>query len=403
MMNADFPSNEYVQRCEKIQRLMEKANIDVLLINCEENLAYFSGFRKTHLSKRRPYFLILPREAPATLIVPLTMKGNAEEMSWLFPDGIKFWGGGPSHPDLPNDAIDVVTHLINDLGFTKKRIGLELGRSMRLDLTPGDLETIYQELPQAQFIDATDLIWKLRMIKSPRETDHLRKVCDITCKALEQGFRSVKEGMTEREFARIVYRAMLDEGGEDDPLRMFQHVRSGPERYRVLDPRPSNKKMKKGDLVVVDLGAFYRGYYADMMRMLCIGEPSDKQKEMFEVAFQAQNAGVNTLKPGAKINDIYSKAMIVIEEAGYLQNTMGESVGHGLGMDVHEPPTIHLSQDEETLLPGMVVTMEPSIYDIPIIKGVPGGVGAFMVEDNILITETGHENLTPMKKDLWIV
>jgi len=403
MFNADFTSDEYVRRCEKAQRLMKDADIDVLLINGMENLAYFSGFRKPGIAKSTPYCMIVSRETSATLVAPLTSRGNIEEMSWLFPDGIRFWGGGPSHVGLPKNFFDAINHLIRDIGLTKERIGLESGRLMRLGMTLTDLETLKRELPQAQFVDAADLIWELRMVKSPREIDYLRKACEITCKALETGIQSAKEGMTEREFARIVYKVMIEEGGEDDPLTAFQHVRSGPERYRVLNSRPSNKKMKKGDLVAVDLGAFYRGYYADMIRMFCIGAPSDKQKELFEVAFQAQEAGVQALRPGVKANEIYSSAMSVIEEAGYMQNTFGEDVGHGLGMDIHEPPIFHFSQAVETLRPGMVVTVEPSLYDTPVIKGIPGGIGVFFVEDDILITETGHEILTPMEKDLWIV
>jgi len=407
---ADFPSEEYKNRCEKARRLMDEYNIDALLLTEEENVTYLSGFRKMlpNFSKARGYmlhFILLPRDGAPVLLLPLPMRGNAELSSWI-EDKRFFVAGITGLP--PIDPLKLTIGTIEELGLVDRVIGLELGDLTRIDSSQKDFEAIRNGLPHAKFVDSSELIWKMRSIKSPLEIQYMRKVCGITCKAFQAGFESIEEGMTEKELARIIYKAMLDEGSEDTPLMAALLIRSGPNRYRLSDTRPSDTKMKKGHIIVVDGGTHYKGYFSDMTRLACIGEPTKKQKEMFECALKAEEAGVQAIRSGATAGDVFTAADNVITELGFNKNFIYRFCGHGIGLRVHEPPSI--AQGSETVLqPGMVLCVEPVLYDkvslTYMLNGImgKGAEGVFYLEDEVVVTERGHENLTPMEKTLWIV
>jgi len=161
--------------------------------------------------------------------------------------------------------------------------------------------------------------------------------------------------------------------------------------------RDRNKKLEPGDLVVVDAGATYRDYWCDMMRMASIGEPDPEAQRFFDVDLQAQRAGMAKIKPGAAAGDICKACLEVIQEAGLGEHAPSlERVGHGLGMEVHEPPSLALGSEVE-IQPGMILTVEPIFSDLPNYQ-----LGNFAMEQIMLVTETGAELLTPFTDKLWV-
>jgi len=396
---VDFPRFEYESRWKKAYALMDEQGIDALWIGREENLAYF-GYRNPF-----PYmyftFLVLPKDELPIIVAPVEMRGNVEAISWV--EDTRFFA--PSSMGF-TDATETSKKLFKELGLSEKAVGLETSpRVTRQDVW----DALKNSLKTTKIAD--DLIWKLRMIKSPLELRYIRKSCNITCKAFEKGLEAVHEGMTERELARIVYRTMIDEGCEDSPLRAWLNLRAGEFRYRMFDARPSDYKFRKGDIVILDGAAAFRGYFCDIMRLICIGQPNPHQKEMYEVCREAQEIGVEALQAGTPVQDVYDAVMNYLKKRGKAKNQFpNEPIGHGngLGLEIHEPPMIAPGSDL-IIEPGMVFSVEPVLYDDPVMKGIvegytPGGQGVFFVEDTILVTEKGNENLTPYpSKDLYVV
>ncbi|UCH37873.1 MAG: aminopeptidase P family protein, partial [Candidatus Bathyarchaeota archaeon] len=291
------------------------------------------------------------------------------------------------------DPNDVVVETITSLVPEKGNVGLELDdpwAPMRVDISLADYEIIRNQLSNLTIVDCARLLWDLRMIKSPREIQCLTEACEITYHAFQVAFESMYEGMTERELLQIAYLDMIKRGGFDDPLFAFLHIRSGPERHRISDPRPTDKKIKKGDLVGFDGGAAIKGYFADMIRLGCIS-PSKKQMEMFNVAAQACDKGVEMLVPGTPIKDVVSEALNVIKKAGYEKHIPFTVVGHGIGLDIHEPPVLDYPHGDAVIEEGMVLAIEP-FFKL--------GEGSYAQEDNLVITKSGPKNLTHLKKTL---
>ena len=162
------------------------------------------------------------------------------------------------------------------------------------------LDELRSKFPRTKYSDAAALIWSCRKIKSKLEIDYMTKSCEITCASFGMAFSKTKEGMTEKEVAREVYKGMLDGGGEDMPLKMFLNIRAGPERYSMCDTRPTERRLRRGDILLLDGGLRYRGYFSDLTRLLCVGSPTPRQRELFEAAREAEELGIRELKPGAK-------------------------------------------------------------------------------------------------------
>jgi Xaa-Pro aminopeptidase len=403
---ADFPKNEFETRWKKAQNLMNQSGIDALYLSHWGNIAYFSGFRQTYYHDVC-YIFVLPREGHPVLVSPISMRGNLENMTWM--GDIKYFG-----KDVGGSAEETLTRLFKSLSFPNKTIGVEnegvaLGGGM-MNYAPRILETATKPVPGLKFVDCSDLVWKLRKIKSSLEMGYIKKSVDICTKAFRAGLESLKEGMTEREYARVVYKAMLDEGSTDSPLFETLNCRAGSDRYTHFDTRPTDRKIGRGEIVMLDGGTTYRGYWSDLTRQACIGEPSKKQRTLYDAAQKATEAAVDAIKPGVTINEVCSSSLDTVRNSGLGKYLISEGVGHALGLSIHEPPWIRAGINEK-LEPGMVLALEPTLYDTPVAEYLRykpnatglGGEGIFAVEDNVLVTQSGHEVLNSIPRDLWIV
>jgi len=409
---ADFPKSEYEGRIKRAQKAMHERRIDGLLITSEENVYYFSGYRTTagFIKDYAPCVIILPAQGSPRSILSIAMRGNAEAMSSVSDVCYLGWEGLERLTDLrfSTGFVETIIKEIEPEGLGSQTIGVELNQSMRMGVSAKDFESIKSALSKATFVDAGPLIWELRMVKSSLEVQHLKRACDMACKGFQIGFKSLREGMSEREFARAVYIGMLDAGCEDNPVKMTLNTRAGLDRYAWCEARPSERIIKKGDIVILDNGGMlYRGYWADIARFACVGEPSKNQKELCDIAREAQEVGIDNLRPGVPVSQVYAKVMDFIKKSGYERYQMYEDAGHGIGLDIHEPPHFNYRSDV-ILRPGMVVTMEPTIYDIPVIKGILEGSinpaeGLFFLEDEVLITDSKPEILSPLDRSMHIV
>ena len=391
---APFPTDEFLARYRKAQQLMDERGIDALVLTSEENGVYFSGFETIEWSAERPIGIIIPRDPRLAPILsfPGLLGDIAVATSWI--EELCPWGPWGALTNAPANAVEAIKQSIHKLGLQKGTLGVELGHAQKMLMSHAHYSELVASLPNAKFVDAADLLWDLRMIKSPREIEVIRKVCAATTKAFEVGFAAMHEGMTEKELAGIMFAQMAAETQE---LPAFMMIRSGPSKYGMVNVKPFHKPLNKGDLVIVDAGARYKTYCSDFMRMASIGEPSADQRRMFDAELEAQKAGVAAVMPGATTGDIFDACYQVLAKHGLAEHFTTNGVGHSVGLFFHEPPRINKG-GTIPLQPNMVLTVEPIWYDRPNHQ-----IGNFALEDMVLVTESGCEILSLYPKDLHIV
>ena len=389
---AAFPRAEYEERHRKLQREMRDRSLDAVLVTGKENVVYFSGLETVGWdSKHRPVGLIVPADGQPVLVIPESLAFVAEATSWV--SDVRLWGGF-KRTGIPRDPVVAIAEAIKDLGCDSGRLGLELGYGTRIAMSQADYLQLEGLLEGAELVDNSQAVWALRMIKSPAEIEVMREVCLHTCEAFRVGFEAMRGGMTERELAGIILAEMAS---RTNFRPGFIGIRSGTLKYGMMNVPPFDKPLAPGDLVVVDGGAIVKDYWSDMMRMASIGEPSAEQRRFFDVDLAAQRAGMAAIKPGAPVGAPCRAALDVINDSGLGEHVPSlERVGHGLGMEVHEPPSLALGATAP-IEPGMILTVEPIFSDLPNYS-----IGNFAMEQILLVTETGTELLTPFTDELWI-
>lgn len=392
---AYFPTEEYTARVENARRMMDERGIDALLLTAKENVIYFSGIRTIGWnSKHRPMGILLPRsnDKPLITVLPESLYDVSYYSSWI--DELRPWGGW-RRKDAAPDPISAFVDACREIGVENGTIGMELGYGQRVAMSQEDLQDLLDRLSSSSIVDAGPLLWDLRMIKSPMEIEALRKASEATTTAFERGFGAIRPGMTERELAGIM---MSELALQTEELPGFLMIRSGEMKYGMVNVEPFEKPLNPGDLIVVDAGAKYKHYWSDFMRMACIGEPSSEQRRFFEAELASQQAGVEKIQPGNRLHEIFDACFKVLMDEGMGEHVPGlERVGHGLGLDVHEPPSIAKGSDV-VIQPNMVLTVEPIFWDRPDHR-----IGNFALEDVVLVTEDGHEILSAFPKDLYLV
>jgi len=233
----------------------------------------------------------------------------------------------------------------------------------------------------------SNAIATLRASKDSDEIACIRKAQEIAERALEELLGFIKVGVTEREIALELNRLMFAFGAED--LSFDTIVLSGS-NTSMPHGVPSDKKVESGDFVLMDFGAVYNGYHSDMTRTVCVGEPTDEMRRVYDTVLEAQLAGLEAAKAGITGSDLDKVSRDIIEKAGY-GACFGHSLGHGVGMEIHEKPNASPNY-KLPLNEGAVVTVEPGIY-------IAGKFGV-RIEDFVILTENGCENLTKSAKNL---
>ena len=269
-------------------------------------------------------------------------------------------------------------------------------------MTINQLEAVKEQIRPAELVNGTPLIQAVRMVKSPRDVACLRRACEISQAGVRAGWQALRPGMTEKELARVMGSTMYAEGAELGTQPSFLAMFGGPERYMHVNALASDNVLREGDLVMIDGGAVFQGYSTDFIRQACIGQPTAPQRRFFDVCLEANDAAIAAIRPGVEGADVYAAGVEVFEREGLMDYNLLNIVGHGTGMEVHELPWLGeggvVYTSSTVLEPGMVVCIEPVI----------GGMddwrtGTFIVEDKVLVTETGSEILTDaLDKNLWV-
>lgn len=258
------------------------------------------------------------------------------------------------------------------------------------DITVSNLNLYKKELSDININDTdmlSNAISELRAIKEKNEIECIKKAQLIAEKAYDNILGIIREGMTEREIALELDRQMLLNGAES--LSFDTIVLSGV-NTSMPHGVPSDKRICKSEFILMDFGAVYNGYHSDMTRTICLGEPTPKMKKVYETVLNAQLACLEKARAGITGCELDRIARSIIEDAGYGEK-FGHSLGHGVGMEIHEAPNVSPSC-QRILKSGNVVTIEPGIY-------LEGEFGV-RIEDFVILTEKGNVNLTKCAKNI---
>src|SRR5436190_13960473 len=281
--------------------------------------------------------------------------------------------------------------LVLDVLATIKRLGLKRIGYEPARMTCDAFESLKSRLPMRASLEPVNgWVEELRMVKSPDEIARIRRSVATNSEAFEQAVGRVKPGMKESELAAELEYRMRRLGAEKP---CFDTIVAGGARSALPHAQPTAARLQNGQLVVVDMGALQDGYCSDMTRMLFLGTPGAKVKRTYAAVLEAQLAAIDAVRAGALTRNVDRAARQVLKGHG-LDRAFVHSTGHGLGLEIHEPPRVG-RKDKTRLQAGMAITIEPGVY--------LERFGGIRIEDTVLVTDTGCEILTPTPKDLRVL
>ncbi len=373
---APFPEEEYLARYQRAQALMQRDRIDALLVSEKNNYWYFSGLISYQLDHiQRPQILILPKTGKPLLLVYGNDKAKAKALPWV--------GEVRAYTDVPFPE-EMIAGCIKEMGLGEGKIGFELGDDQRLGFPVNYLTRLTEALPKAEIKDGTMALTEMRMLKSPREIDFMRRACDISVKAYDRCLPQLKTGMTRREVADRLYISMIEEGA---------HPRHPGFLMLNASTRYDERRYNKGDRMIADFGACYEGYYGDVTRMAIFGAPTEEHKKDHETACDVIDLCFESMRPGTPLAEVSRVANRELVKRGYEAVESPKRIGHGIGMSRAEPPSLN-EVETELYRPGMVLALEPKVRSAK---------SAVHLEEDILITDKGQQFLTTGCRTLDVI
>ncbi|MHA1721554.1 MAG: M24 family metallopeptidase [Candidatus Baldrarchaeia archaeon] len=367
-------------RFEKMQRIMAREEINAIILMKPTNVFYTTGFLS--ISPSLPTATIISNNGETTLIVPKLEESRAREKAWT--DDIRTYHPYPLSlkQETRKNFFENIKEVLKEKRLGNSMIGLELGY-----LPVKFFEAFRNYVPDAGFKDITNDIMMARMIKDYNEIDRIKKSLEISEKGLRTAIEIIEPGISEIEIAAEIENAMRKAGAQKTGFETI--VASGP---KSAQPRATagTRKINENDFVIINTSAVFGEYYSDITRTLFLGTPNNEHKKMFETIKAALKDATERISPGTRVGDIDKAARKTIHDAGF-ENYFVHASGHGIGLELHEPPRITLDC-EDILKPGMVLCIEPGIY-----KPRKGGV---RIENMVLVTEEGYQILNELPEDI---
>ncbi len=254
-------------------------------------------------------------------------------------------------------------------------------------LTVAEFKDFNEEFSGFKMVPVSENIEHIRLIKTQDEINKIAEAQNIAQKSLKKVIPFIKQGITERELAAELMFECFRNGAED---MSFQTIVAFGENSANPHHAVSSRRFEKNDVVLIDFGVKYQGYCSDMTRTFCLNEPRDEIKKMHSLVLEAQSYALRNIKAGITAHEADSLAREYLKANGYGKE-FSHTLGHGVGLEIHEQPRIG-ENSSELLLPGMVITIEPGVYS--------DGIGGVRIEDMVVIKENGVENLTNFDKEL---
>jgi Xaa-Pro dipeptidase len=347
---------------------MERHDLEAAYVTRPVSIAYLTGVRA---DPHERLMALAVRRDGATLIVPALEHENATRSSEHV--GIVAWRDGEDAYALVRDAIGGSPRL----GVEKEHLTVEAAEAIKAKAAVGEL------------IDIAPEIRRLRRIKGADELEKIARACAITDAVTEEVMLRMRAGQSELAVALEIGAAIA---AHDASAAFEMSVQFGI-NSAVPHHRPSARVLKAGDLVLLDFGAAVDGYLADITRMAVVGEPAARQAEIHQVVLEGHDAAIRAVRAGVTTGEVDAAARDVIAAAG-LGDRFFHRVGHGIGLEIHEDPSLDPGSDT-VLEPGMVFTIEPGVY-IPSWGGV-------RIEDDVVVETAGCRVLTKADRHLRVV
>lgn len=351
-------------KLQKLRKALQEQNIDGILITNGYNRRYMTGFTGT-----AGVAIVSQNDAVFITDFRYTEQAAAQVQDFRI---------------VQHEAtiLEEIATQVNNMGI--KLLGFEK------DTVSFGTYELYKNMIQADLVPISGLIEKIRLIKTQQEINIIKVACEIADHAFTHILDFIKPGKTELEVSNELEFFMRKQGATQSSFDII--VASGL-RSALPHGVATNKVIEKGDFVTLDFGALYNGYISDITRTVAVGEPSEKLVDMYNAVLASQLLALEKVGPGLTGVQADAIARDYLKEKGYGE-AFGHSLGHGIGLEVHEGPGLSM-RSNTVLEPGMAVTIEPGVY-LP-------GIGGVRIEDDILITETGNELLTHSSKELIIL
>jgi Xaa-Pro aminopeptidase len=400
-MKPPFDKAELAARGDRARALMERDGIDALLVTGDfsagMNYYYLSGHlpRDYQLNFSRPHAMLLPREGDPFLFVYGVNADNARDTSWV--DDIVGYGPPFSGASLAQAIVE--------RGLDRGRIGAEFGVDQRLAMPIMELDALRAGLPGAELVDASQVLWDLRAIKSAAEIAYIAEADRINGAGLALAFSRLHAGDSEVDVARTVGAALVESGAYRPPYAQVLLVSEAKSRAlghgsRMLGP-VEDYGLEEGQLLFVDSGVVVNGYWGEFNRMAVVGEPSAERRRHHDAIREVVQRSVDeALLPGVSFRRVIELMASYYRELGYTEEHFGNYIAppfmhlcHGIGLAGSEPPFVRYDS-EAVLEPGMVLSCEAYLRN----DGMTYGS-----EEDIVITETGCEVLSDRDPGLYVI
>ncbi|MDG2428312.1 MAG: Xaa-Pro peptidase family protein [Acidimicrobiales bacterium] len=379
LLERGFPDSEFEARAAGAQALMADLGLDVLLVCTEPEVRYLTGFHTPFWqSPTRPWFVVLPAEGRPVAVIP-SIGASAMNATWV--NDIRTWPSPRPSDDGLGLLVETLAELVGQTSSNENvSIGLPMGHETHVRMPLADLDVLRERVAPARFVDATEVVRTLRMVKSDREIAKMAHICDVVSGAFEGLGELLSIGMTEREAFKSFRIDLLQRGADDVPYLVGA---SGP-GFDDIIKQPSDRVIERGDLLMFDTGSLYDGYSSDFDRYVAFGRAGADAQRAYSTVWAATEAGLAAARPGATTSDLWRAMADVLDAGGSLGNSVGR-LGHGLGMQVTEWPS-NTADDNTVLQEGMVLTLEPGLTWAP---------GRMMVhEENFVVRADGPEMLS---------
>jgi len=351
-------------RIKALRQRLGDTKVDALLVSNAVDIRYLTGFIGDDS------WALIPARGSAVLI----LSDNR------FQEQIKREAPGVKARMRKKGLAEELAKVCAQRGY--KAVGVQPDH-----MTLGVRKALVKQLNASAVKPIDDGLITQRSVKARAEVASIRKALSCQQEAFRKLRRFIKPGMTEVEVcAKLEYE--MRRLGADGPS--FPTIVAADANAALPHAIPGPRKLKRGGVVLIDWGAKADGYCSDLTRVLALGSMSRKMREVYQIVLDAQLAGIDAIRPGVALKDVDAAARKVIKRAGYAKE-FGHSLGHGIGLDIHEQPVLS-ARAEGVLEPGHVVTVEPGIY-LP-------GVGGVRIEDDVLVTARGHRVLSDLPKSL---
>ncbi|QHT62723.1 aminopeptidase P family protein [Paenibacillus lycopersici] len=360
-------------RINQMHAYMDDNGVDAVLVTEPKHVYYLTGFASN--PHERFLGLLLPRGDEAILLVPALDLEAAQAAAGASVAKIH------THSDT-DDAYAVLRSLmpagVRVLGIEKEQLSVRR------------FEALSEAVGAESYVDIGLPLRDMRVVKSPEEAELMRNAVRIVEDVLRAGIALVKPGVTEIELvAELEYR--MRKLGAQGPS--FDTLVLAGANSALPHGMPGRTAVREGELLLFDLGVFAGGYASDITRTFAVGDVTDEMKRMYAAVLDGNLRAIEAVRPGAALASLDRAARDSITAAGYGPQ-FNHRLGHGLGLDIHEYPSVH-GNNAELLREGMTFTIEPGVY-------VPG-VGGVRIEDDVLVTANGVEVLTRFPKELTVI